>query len=77
MGPLAAVQLVGSLVAAAVDVHEEPSHTRVTFLWVPVYDTRWKGVQRRQARRAARRAAEKAAKVEHTKTYLDEFGGRK
>lgn len=43
-------------VAALVDVQTVGEHVRVTVLGVPVYDTRWPGVQRRQARRAARRA---------------------
>lgn len=78
MGPLAVVQLIGAVVAFAVDVHEEPTHTRVElFGVVPVFDTRWKGVQRRQNRRAAKRAARKAALATHVSTYLDEFGGRK
>jgi hypothetical protein len=73
MGPVALARLVGAVTAVVVDVEEEPTYTRVTvFGVVPVFDTRWKGVQRRQARRAARREARKAAKVADAGKYLDE-----
>jgi hypothetical protein len=74
MGPVAIAKLIGAVAAVAVDVQDEPTHTRVElFGFVPVFDTRWKGVQRRQARRAARRAARKAAKVADAGAYLDQL----
>ena len=77
MGPVGIAKLVGAVASVVVDVQDETDHTRVTVFGVPVFDTRWKGVQRRQARRAARRAARKAAKVVDAGSYLDKFGGRK
>jgi hypothetical protein len=78
MSPVAVVQLVGAVVAAAVDVHEEDDYTRVTFLKIPVFDTRWRGVKRRQARRAARRGEKKASMVDLAKRTVDGYHeGRK
>lgn len=58
-GLLGKLANAGQVVAALVDVDEsklEPNGVRVKLLGVlPVYDSGWAGVKRRQARRQARR----------------------
>lgn len=55
MSPLAIARLAVALGSIAVNVADKPcGGVRVRVLGVPVYDSDWSGVKRRQARRAAR-----------------------
>lgn len=81
MTPAALARALGAAVAVTVEVEEAAAFTRVRVLGVPVYDTRWKGVQRRQARRAARRAARaaqrKAELQRQTNAYCDQIDAQR
>ena len=58
MNALNTVKSVAQVVSAVVDVGEsqiKPNGVRVRVLWIPIYDSGWAGVKRREARRAARR----------------------
>lgn len=55
MNPLALARLAVALGSTLVTVADKPEGgVRVRVLGVPVYDSEWAGVKRRQARRAAR-----------------------
>ncbi len=78
MGPLAIVQMVAAIVSVAYASEKRPDgHKQVRILGIPVYDTEWPGVKRRQARRAKRRARREAVDKEPAVYLDDKFGGRK
>lgn len=75
MSPLGIVQLLASLASVAVAVDQQPDGKQVRIIGIPVWDSRWPGVKRRQARRQARRdkraAEDKADMLAHVQAYTD------
>lgn len=78
MNPLGIITLISSIVSVAYSSEQLPGggvERRV--FGVPVYNSTWEGVKRRQARRAKKRARREAPHKEPGRYLDDKFGGRK